>query len=304
MEFDEKTNVLSREQLAGLRQRPTDEPRAACFIVIAGSQAGRMYKLGRDEVVIGRGQDAAISIQDDGVSRRHASISRLDDGSVSITDLRSTNGTFCNGDRVERRLLQDGDKIQIGTTTILKFSFQDSVEEDFQRRQYESATRDALTECFNKKYFLERLPSELAFARRHNKALSLAIMDIDFFKKINDTHGHQAGDHVLKEVARIIRGSVRADDVVARFGGEEFALIMRETSRGKALVAAERIRKRIESTAFGFGDDRIPVTISIGVATWVDDEVATVEDFIRLADEFLYRAKRNGRNRTESAAAG
>lgn len=304
MDSEDKTSVLSRAELVGVRRQVEDDARAAFLVVLAGGQAGRMYKLGRDEVVLGRARDATINIQDEGVSRRHAAISRSEDGSVVLVDIGSTNGTFCNGEQVDRRVLRDGDKIQVGTATIFRFSYQDSVEEDFLRRQYESATRDALTECFNKKYLLDRLPSELAFAKRHGKALSLAMMDIDLFKMINDTHGHQAGDHVLREVARIIQAAVRADDTVARFGGEEFALVMRETSAGKAHVAVERIRQQIEATSFAAEGVRIPVTISAGVATFPDDSICTVEDLVRLADEYLYSAKRAGRNRTESAAGG
>jgi diguanylate cyclase (GGDEF)-like protein len=300
MEFEDKTSVIDSSRLATLKRDAAQ--RSACFIVIAGSQAGRMYKLERDELVIGRSPDVGIHINDDGVSRRHAQITRRSDGSVFITDLKSTNGTFCNGERVDVRVLQDGDKIQIGTTTILKFSFQDTVEEDFQRRQYESATRDSLTRCFNKKHFLERLPSELSFAARHSKGLSLAMMDIDHFKATNDTFGHLAGDYVLREVARLMQESVRVDDLLARYGGEEFALIMRETTSDKAFVAVERIRRKIEAASFSFERKIISVTISAGIASWGDGYPESAEALIKLADECLYRAKSNGRNRTESHA--
>ena len=299
MEFDEKTSVISDTALATLSKEKREQARSACFIVLAGSQAGRMYKLEGDEAVIGRLSDAAIRVEDDGVSRNHAKLLRQPDGSVRLIDLNSTNGTFVNGEKVDTRILQDGDKVQIGTTTILKFSFQDNLEEDFQRRQYESVTRDALTDCFNKKYFLERLPSELAFANRHGKVLSLGMMDIDHFKKVNDTYGHQAGDYVLRAVAQALQQTIRVDDVLARYGGEEFVLIMRETPADHALVAAERVRRKIEATAFVYEDQRIPVTISIGVATWAPGRPENPDDLIKAADEFLYKAKKNGRNRSE-----
>ncbi|MBI5508126.1 MAG: diguanylate cyclase [Deltaproteobacteria bacterium] len=303
MDFEDKTSVISSKLVEGLVKEKVDS-RAACFIVLAGTQAGRMYKLEGDEIVIGRVDDALIRIDDDGVSRRHAKIVRTPDGGVTIQDMGSTNGTFCNGEKVGSRTLQDGDKIQIGSTTILKFSFQDSVEEDFQRRQYESATRDALTGCFNKKYLLERLPSELASAKRHDKTMALAMMDIDHFKRVNDTYGHPAGDYVLRHVADVMLQTVRADDVLARFGGEEFAMIMRETSPDNAVIAAERIRRRIEAAEFVFEGTKIPVTISVGVASWVPGKSDDAQELLALADEFLYKAKRNGRNRTESAELG
>lgn len=302
MQFDEKTSILDKQALAALGKSPSS--RAACFIVIAGRQAGKMYKLERDEIVIGRVSAAGIQIDDEGVSRQHAKIVRQTDGDVVLVDLESTNGTFCNGEKVDAQALQDGDKIQIGSTTILKFSFQDSIEEDFTRQQYESATRDALTECHNKKYFGERLPSEFAFAARHNKMLSLGMIDLDHFKKVNDTYGHLAGDHVLKRVAQLILETVRTDDVVVRYGGEEFALIMRETPPDKAFIAAERIRRAVEGADISFEGKVIPITISVGVATWSDGEPATPDELVKAADEYLYKAKENGRNRTESQALG
>ena len=294
---DDSTSIVGLTTLKALSVNATK--RSACFICIAGAEAGRMYKLAGDELVIGRVIESGIQVDDTGVSRRHAKIERHNDGSVEILDLGSTNGTYCNGERVERRMLQDGDKIQIGTTTILKFSFQDDLEEEFQRRQYESAVRDALTQAHNKKYFLERLPGDFAFAKRHGSVLSLAMMDIDFFKKVNDVYGHPAGDQVLKSVARIFLDSVRVDDVFARYGGEEFALIMRNTVPTDAAAATDRIRKKIASHVITAGEHRIQVTISVGIAAVTLKGPDTPEDLIGLADQQLYKAKRGGRNRVE-----
>ncbi len=300
MDQEDKTSVLNRDAIMAAEGRPA---RSACFIVIAGEQAGRMYKLTDQELVMGRGSDVAILIEDDGVSRRHAKVSRQKGGSLTITDLGSTNGTFLNGERVASRVLKDGDKIQIGTTTILKFSLQDNVEEDFLRRQYESATRDGLTQCFNKKYLLERLPGELAFAKRHDKALAFAMIDVDHFKQVNDTHGHPAGDAVLRGVAKIMRDTSRSDDLLARFGGEEFALVMRETTPAAAFAAMERLRGEIEAAVFDGEGVTLKVTVSIGIASWTDDRPETPEAMIAAADANLYQAKRAGRNRTQGGGA-
>ncbi len=271
--------------------------RSACFIVIAGPEVGRMYKLDRDELIIGRIPEVAIQVQDTGVSRRHAKIVRRSDGTVELVDLQSTNGTICNGEKVESRVLSDGDKIQVGATTILKFSYQDDLEEEFQRRQYESAVRDALTQCYNKKYFLERLPSDMAFARRHQSALSLGMMDIDHFKRVNDTYGHQAGDVVLRTVAKVVQDSIRADDMLSRYGGEEFTLIMRNTSLPEAAIAAGRIRQKVEDCVISCGGQTIRVTISIGIAVCLPDGTDDPEALIQAADTCLYSAKNAGRNR-------
>ncbi|MBC7795008.1 MAG: diguanylate cyclase [Clostridia bacterium] len=298
MEFEEKTQVLKTHSIV---QR--GESRSACLVVISGAELGRIYKLEGAEMVLGRGDQVGIRIGDEGVSRRHAMIHQSGD-TVKLFDLDSTNGTFCNGERVGERVLNDGDKIRIGTTTILKFSLQDALEEDFARRQYEWATRDALTGCFNKKYFIERLPAEMAYAKRHENPLSLAMCDIDHFKRINDTFGHSAGDAVLKSVSRVLLESLRQEDTVARWGGEEFALVMRDTKGDAAFVAVERIRRRLEATPIDYDGQRISVTCSIGVASVGDIPALTPEQLVQRADAFLYRAKHHGRNRTESAVLG
>jgi diguanylate cyclase (GGDEF)-like protein len=295
MGFEEETSSIDRKLFASLTLR-RDESRSACFVIIAGAQTGAMYKLDEGETVIGRSKDTAIRIDDDGVSRRHAKIVRHPDGTVAIVDLKSTNGTFCNGERVDTHVLRDGDRIQIGTTTTIKFSLQDSLEEDFQRHQYESATRDPLTRCYNKSCFLERLPGEFAFAKRHDKPLSLAMLDLDRFKKINDSYGHLAGDFVLRKLGSVLQEKLCADDFLARYGGEEFALIMRETPKRNALQTAERLRKLVETTTFKHEGRKIGVTVSIGVSTWPDDNIDSVRKLIKTADSNLYTAKRKGRN--------
>ena len=163
-----------------------------------------MYKITAESTVIGRGQQADIQVIDEGISRRHAEIVH-EGGQIVIRDLGSTNGTYCNGDKIGEHQLSDGDKIQVGSTTILKFTFHDSLDESFQRQMYESALRDGLTKIFNKKYFLDRLESEFAYAVRHRTPLSLVMFDIDHFKRINDTHGHLAGDYALSTLAKIVR---------------------------------------------------------------------------------------------------
>jgi diguanylate cyclase (GGDEF)-like protein len=228
-----------------------------------------------------------------------------DTGSRNILeDMGSTNGTFCNGARVQRQVLADGDKILLGSTTILKFTYQDKLDEMFQRQMSESALRDGLTKAFNKRYFAERLESEYLYAVRHDAPMSLMFLDIDHFKRINDVHGHPAGDHVLVELAKLAHGSLRNEDIFARYGGEEFAVISRGTDLDDAKQAAERLRSAVEEHTFSYEGKTIPVTISVGVARAPCPGVASPADFIALADETMYAAKRSGRNRVCVAGAG
>ncbi len=159
----------------------------------------------------------------------------------------------------------DGDKIMVGSTTILKFTYHDYLDEVFQRQMYESALRDGLTKVFNKKYFTDYLEKEFAFADRHGGPLALIFMDIDYFKKINDTYGHPAGDQVLADLSQLMSSLLRTEDVLARFGGEEFTVLCRGSDLVGAQVVADRLRRAAAEHKFTHAGREIPVTISLGV---------------------------------------
>src|SRR5262249_14489248 len=156
-----------------------------------------------------------VRLIDDGISRKHARVNQ-EGARVTIEDLQSSNGTYVNGEPVTVSELHDGDKIRLGSTTVLKFSYHDHLDESFQQQMYDAALRDPLTRAFNKKYFIDRLETELAYARRHRQPVSLVMIDVDFFKRVNDTYGHIAGDYVLTRLSRIAVSAVRTEDVFAR----------------------------------------------------------------------------------------
>jgi diguanylate cyclase (GGDEF)-like protein len=162
---------------------------------------------------------------------------------------------------------------------------------------YDAALRDALTKAYNRKYFLDRLETELAFARRHTSPLSLLMIDLDHFKRVNDTYGHLAGDFVLANFAKVALSALRAEDVFARYGGEEFGLLCRGVQLGNGGLLGERVRAIVEQSPFDYEGRRIPVTISVGVAAYPEINAETGLQLIAAADEALYQAKRTGRNR-------
>jgi two-component system, cell cycle response regulator len=291
MPADEQTRLFQAPvaQPGGKRDR-------AYLVVLAGASVGEMYKVEGTKTIIGRGQKAQIRLFDDGISREHAQLV-VEGNSIVLQDLGSTNGTFCNGLKVDRRELVDGDKILVGSTTILKFTYHDNLDEMFQKQMYESALRDGLTKAFNKKYFTDRLESEFTFATRHASPLALVLFDIDHFKKVNDTYGHQAGDHVLSEISTLLSGALRAEDVFARYGGEEFAVICRGSDQSQAQVVGERLRKSVESHRFVYEGKQIPVTISVGISVLPNPEVKDANDIVGFADRALYESKNGGRNR-------
>jgi diguanylate cyclase (GGDEF)-like protein len=265
------------------------------LIVLSGNNVGEMHRI-EGEAVIGRGTQATIHMSDDGVSRRHARIV-MANGVLRVEDLDSANGTFINGEKVTSHALQDGDKIQFGSTTILKFTYHDRLEENFQQQMYSAALRDELTQAFSKKHFLDRLSSEFAFAKRHRSPLAVAMIDVDFFKKVNDTYGHLAGDYVLARLAQLAARLVRTEDVFARYGGEEFSIIGRGTRCADLAVLGERLRAAVQATHFDHDGRQIPVTISVGIAAYPEIAVAEPLELVAAADEALYEAKRAGRNR-------
>jgi diguanylate cyclase (GGDEF)-like protein len=289
-ELETKIRPSSAVQTNSARDRPF-------LIVLAGGSVGEMYRLepGGD-VVIGRGRGATIRIDDEGVSRSHAKLSTRG-LEVLVEDLQSANGTRVNGERLKaRRLLKDGDKITLGSTTIMKFTYGDDLEENFQRNLLDAALRDALTKAFNKGYFLDRLKTELSFATRHEVPLSLVMLDVDHFKKINDTFGHPAGDEVLVKLASAVRENIPKEAVFARYGGEEFAVLCRKVTVADAGVLAERLRREISAMLVEYEGKRIAVTMSAGVAGVPSVTASGADKLIAAADAALYEAKKQGRN--------
>jgi two-component system, cell cycle response regulator len=295
----ESTKILDRRDI-DLLVGPGTASRQAYLITISGRQVGKQYKLVGDKLIIGRQQQNEICVDDEGVSRQHAMIERNQAGFV-LHDTKSTNGVFVNNDQIKRHVLQEGDRIRVGSGAILKFSFQDEIEEQAQKQLYDSATRDGLTNTYNKKFFADQLKRDFAFYFRHTEPLSLALLDIDFFKKLNDGYGHPAGDSVLRSLAIVVNKMLRTEDIFARYGGEEFGIILKNTDGERALLVLERIRRAVEGFDFNYEGKRLPVTISIGIATLVQQNFAAAADLVKGADEFLYAAKRKGRNRTECA---
>lgn len=298
LDVNDNTLVMKVEDILSEPMKPRSKN---CLIVVAGRNVGQILPLRKSRLTLGRGVECDVRIEDPGISRRHARIVGDAEGAIQIIDLDSTNGTYVNGRRIQARNLSDGDKIQLGPDTIFKFSYQDQIEEQYQRRLYQSATQDGLTQLYNRKYFLDRLTTDFNHAARHSRPLSAALVDVDFFKAINDTHGHLAGDMVLRRLADALLEATRDEDLVARWGGEEFAIIYRDADRARATICGERVRRLVEKTRFVYQEKIIPVTVSIGIATLDGNNLQDVEQLMRTADEYLYLAKNNGRNRVETA---
>jgi diguanylate cyclase (GGDEF)-like protein len=287
---------LRNKTVVTVISRVPEKPAAkeACLVVIYGMELGKKYNLDSSSIIIGRSSKSDIQIDQESVSRNHARI--INNGkSILIRDLGSTNGTYVNDELIDEYVLRDRDLVKIGRT-IFKFLTGGNIESAYHEEIYRLTTVDGLTQIYNKRYFMETLERELSRSHRYRRELSLIMFDIDHFKQINDTYGHLAGDYVLKHLAQVIKSKIRREDMMARFGGEEFAIVLPEIDNYNALQFAEKIRKLVVATKFRFEDADIDVKISIGVAT-AQPEETDVNEFIKRADALLYEAKKSGRNK-------
>ena len=266
--------------------------------------AGMTLPLPENMVRFGRGRDADVRLDDEGVSRLHAAIRKNEDGAYEIFDLESRNGTVVSGRHTKRALLRDGDIIQLGPRVAFRFGLMDERQLDVMRQLFETSVRDRLTGAFNRHHLEERLRGELAYALRHGTELGLLILDVDHFKRVNDTHGHQAGDAVLRHVASTISGRLRTEDLFARYGGEEFVAVLRGIALPGTARAGERLRAILAASATSFGGRSILVTVSIGAASLATAPTPTIDALLAAADRRLYLAKNAGRNRVVATDDG
>jgi two-component system cell cycle response regulator len=188
--------------------------------VLTGLEAGRVHLVTTDTLVVGRASTCDLRIDDSSLSRQHCRIHKTN-GAYFVEDLGSRNGTQVNGARIKAPMaLQDGALIQLAAGTIVMFSHQEDLEVQAEQRLYASAVLDPLTGLHNRRHLDARLKSEFAFANRHGTPLSVLLIDIDHFKKINDTYGHAGGDAALRVLSDRLQRAVRIEDIVARYGGE------------------------------------------------------------------------------------
>src|ERR1700730_18332794 len=290
---------------SGHHQR-TGERRPA-LVFLRGELLAVPIPLERAEVTLGRALDADILINDSRASRLHARITTEPDAATGETryrlnDLDSTNGTILNGKPIHQAYLQAGDKFEVGEQ-LIRFEMLDEIDREFQQQIHRLLVHDELTGLLTSKSFFSELRREAARAEAESMPFCVLMMDIDYFKEVNDTYGHLVGSGTLEEVGAVIKSSLRAGDVGARFGGEEFAAFLLYADYAQGLVAAERVRSAIEKHEFPAvrrGSSEEPrthrMTISVGVASYPEDARDPIQ-LVEMADSALYRAKRSARDR-------
>lgn len=287
------------EQLTGALQAIEILEQRPCLMALRGPEKGASFVLREGDSVLGRAQDQSeIVLMGRGISRAHARIN-VGSNSIVIVDLGSTNGIFVNGTRVDRANLVAGDTVGLGPEVLLRLDVSDGHFQEVLQDLYEGANLDGLTGVLNRRSFLNRVREEYAAGKRHQLSSCLALLDIDHFKTVNDTYGHPAGDAILVQIAQIFGAALRTEDVLGRYGGEEFIILLRHSDLTGACTVLERIRENVARQAFLVptpgGDQTISVTVSGGLAELTPGG-AGVDVVIQAADQALYEAKRGGRN--------
>lgn len=299
----DRTEVLQGDPETLAKELQKAQEHDPCFIVIRGPGQGQRHFITQEEMVIGRDPVADITVADPSISRRHSRVFKKE-GQVLIGDLGSANGTVINGKKLpkgEVTALAKEDMIRLGNS-ILKFLPAGELEILMYGHLENAALTDPMTKIYNKKYLLEALDAEFKRAKTLNNDFSILFFDIDHFKKINDTYGHDAGDYVLKEFTALIKTKcLRPKDVFSRYGGEEFVVLLLNTPAQQAAEIAETVRAQTEAHAYIYEGKRIKVTASIGVAE-LNSLIDSPQSLLKVADKALYSSKQNGRNQVTVAS--
>jgi diguanylate cyclase (GGDEF)-like protein len=302
---NEDSSVHTETRRPATGTKSIRQERRPALVSLRGELMAVPIPLERSQVTIGRALEADVRINDLRASRLHARINstldiETDETVYSITDLSSTNGTLLNGELITEAPLNDGDKIVIGDH-LFRFDMLDEIDREFQQQIHRLLAHDELTGLLTSKSFFSELRREAARAQAEARPFCVLMMDLDHFKEVNDTYGHLVGSSTLEKTGHVIKEALRAGDVAARFGGEEFAAFLLDANYAQGLVAAERVRLAIANHEYSATRQDSPaathrITISIGVAAFPDDATDPIQ-LVELADSALYRAKRDGRNR-------
>lgn len=294
---EDKTSILTSETLKVHLERADKTPPTLVLLVGPASSIGKQWSLEGDNLVIGRSPSSTIYVDDRSISKSHAKIIVKGD-EAHIMDLESTNKTIVNNIQVvplTTSPLKNNDQVKVGNV-IFKFLEKGNIEAVSAKKTFDRTQIDAMTGIYNKGALLAYAPEAIKRSDLVGVPLSIIVFDIDHFKKVNDTYGHAPGDYILKSMAGLIKDKLtRGEDFFARFGGEEFVLALSGTPLNVAAEVAERIRAKIEAFKFEFENVKIPITISLGVASR-DSGGDNWDMLFERADQALYKSKKRGRN--------
>ncbi|MDD9951186.1 MAG: GGDEF domain-containing protein [Zetaproteobacteria bacterium] len=299
---DEDKTVIAQINAIDLDRNKLPQGNAS-LVQYSGNALGKRYEMVKERLSIGRSVEADITISEASVSRIHARISQNMNATI-IEDAESANGLFINDQKVVAPTeLHDQDMLRLGTV-ILKFFSRDNMDGFVQDKIYRMATIDSGTDIYNKQFLMDALQMQFQQSKASMKPLALIYFDLDHFKKVNDTYGHNAGDQVLRESTALVKKMVRQDDILGRFGGEEFIIILPDTDSQTAFDLADRIRMACEVHVFNLELNQAGIkqvvphkqTFSVGIAQYTP-QMENPKELLEAADQKLYESKQNGRNK-------
>ena len=304
---EDKTIIASFDQVSAFKtEARRNQP--SCLVQYNGEHLGKRFAVDKNINIAGRSPQAAIFIDEPSVSRKHAKIFSVND-QVTIEDLSSSNGTYINDQKIQQKtVINNGDMVRLGAI-LLKFFSASNMDNIVHDKIYQMVTIDPGTGVYNKRYLQDTIKSEFKLSKSYHQDLSIIYYDLDFFKKVNDNLGHEAGDQVLKESAQIVKSQLRKQDILCRFGGEEFIIILPATKEKLAMQVAEKIRAFIERHTFLIKQKatngelktiKHKQTVSLGVAG-LTTEIKNPENLLSIADSRLYKSKHTGRNKVTAA---
>ena len=272
----------------------SDRPVMPCIVRVSDTLAETVYWLSRDkECTIGRAPENDVCIRDRSVSQRHAHIALTPAGEVFVEDLDSTNGTYVNGEKIVRRALRDGDKVYIGPRHALEFRYRVNTAQA--GGDEADANRDALTGIHAGRYLLMRIDEDFARARRQHENLALLLFDVDSFDEIEEMHGQDVGNRVLREVAEVVGSVLRREDIFARYDHHTFAVLLRNQEEAAVVALAQRIGRAVKFHDFSKEGKKVRVTVSLGIGSLMRN-MKNAMDLISEVQAFLDKARRAGRD--------
>lgn len=268
----------------------------AALVVTLGEGLGRKYDLGDRTMTIGHASECDIEVSEWNAQAAPAvrATVRLSDGGVAVEAVGEDSTVFANDRAVTKAELADGDRLSVGRT-IFQCLVGPDLHRSYHQTIYEMSTLDSLTRLFNRRFFAETLRREIGRAKRYNEPLALALLDLDHFKRVNDVYGMRVGDLVLTTVAKLTMDWAGEGDWVARYGGEELAIVLPKHDLEAGIDRLGELRLQIESTDIPFEGEHLSITASIGLA--ILDAEDDLDALIRRADGRLQQAKQTGRNR-------
>jgi diguanylate cyclase (GGDEF)-like protein len=268
------------------------------LVIFIGKDSGKRHKLKPGIITIGRSPQADITIDDDCISRIHCA-TKWSDGTITIEDKGSRNGTYVDSHKIIHADLSPGVSLQLGHS-VMKIEYKDKAEIEYEQSLTHRLSTDALTGIFNRQHFTSLALKEIAYARRHKQTVGIIIIDIENFKRVNETYGSAIGDLVLVQLADIICEKKRDEDLLGRYGGKKFIILQRgEVDKKSIHKQCERIRRAVERFKFCYADACVQITVSIGFhldRPGNGKVESLIDDLIDKAEQALYRVKEEGKN--------